>query len=91
MAEVIVYSTGFCGFCVRAKDLLERRGIAFTEVMVDRDPAARAIMEQRCGGCRTVPQIFIGETHVGGYRELSQLDRDGKLEQLVAAAQTATR
>jgi len=90
MAQVIVYSTGYCGFCVRAKDLLERRGIVFIEVMVDQDPEQRAIMEQRCG-CRTVPQIFIGETHVGGYRELSQLDRDGKLEELVAAAQTATR
>jgi glutaredoxin 3 len=91
VAEVIVYSTEHCGFCVRAKDLLERRGIAFTEVMVDRDPEQRAIMEQRCGGCRTVPQIFIGETHVGGYRELSQLDRDGKLEGLAAAAPTAAR
>ena len=90
MAEVIVYSTDYCGFCVRAKDLLQRRGIAFTEVMVDQDPVQRAIMEKRCG-CRTVPQIFIGETHVGGYRELSQLDRDGKLEQLVATATTTAR
>lgn len=83
MAEVLVYSTDHCGFCVRAKDLLQRKGVAFTEVLVDRDPDQRAIMERRCG-CRTVPQIFVGETHVGGYRELSQLEREGRLDALLA-------
>jgi glutaredoxin 3 len=90
MPEVVVYSTDYCGYCVRAKDLLQRKGVAFKEVMVDRDPEQRKIMEQRCG-CRTVPQIFIGETHVGGYHDLRQLDVEGKLDALLATTNTDAR
>jgi glutaredoxin 3 len=83
MAEVIVYSTGYCPYCVRAKQLLTRKGVAFTEVMVDQDPAQRAHMEH-ASGRRTVPQIFIGGAHVGGYDELAALERAGRLDPLLA-------
>lgn len=82
MAKVVVYSTGYCGFCVRAKALLDRKSVEYTEVMVDQDPAQRALMEQMSGR-RTVPQVFIGETHVGGYDELYALEREGRLDALL--------
>lgn len=84
MAEVLIYSTGYCGYCVRAKQLLARKGAAFTEVMVDQDPAQREHME-RISGRRTVPQVFIGGRHVGGYDDLVALDRAGQLDALLAA------
>ncbi|MDD3518043.1 MAG: glutaredoxin 3, partial [Chromatiales bacterium] len=68
--EIIVYSSGFCPYCVRAKQLLERKGAAFNEIRVDHEPQEREIMETRSGR-RTVPQIFIGEHHVGGYDDLA--------------------
>ena len=83
MAEVVIYSTGYCGYCVRAKQLLERKGVAVTEIMVDRDPVQREQME-RITGRRTVPQIFIGGRHVGGYHDLSALERAGQLDALLA-------
>ena len=86
MAKVVVYSAGYCGFCVRAKMLLERKGVEYTEVMVDRDPVQRAEL-QKLTGQRTVPQVFIGRTHVGGFDELYQLEREGKLDELIAAEQ----
>ena len=82
MAEVLIYSTGYCGYCAAAKRLLEKKGVAFTEVMVDQDPAQREHME-RISGRRTVPQIFIGGTHVGGYDDLRALDRAGGLDPLL--------
>ena len=82
MAEVLIYSTGYCGYCVAAKRLFEKKGVAFTEVLVDQDPAQRQHME-RISGRRTVPQIFIGGTHVGGYDELRALDRAGGLDPLL--------
>jgi glutaredoxin 3 len=82
MAEVLIYSTGYCGYCAAAKRLLEKKGVAVTEVMVDQDPAQREHME-RISGRRTVPQIFIGGTHVGGYDELRALDRAGGLDPLL--------
>jgi glutaredoxin 3 len=82
MAEVVIYSTGFCFYCMRAKQLLQRKGVAFTEVMVDQDPAQRAEME-RLSGRRTVPQVFIGGKHVGGSDELYALERAGQLDALL--------
>ena len=82
MAEVLIYSTEYCGYCVRAKQLLEGKGVAVTEVMVDQDAEQRAQME-RLTGRRTVPQIFIGGKHVGGYDELRALDRAGQLDALL--------
>jgi glutaredoxin 3 len=84
-AHVVMYSTGTCPFCERAEALLKARGVSSIEkVRVDLDPARRDEMTTRTRR-RTVPQIFIGDTHVGGFDDLSALDRDGKLTQLLAA------
>jgi glutaredoxin 3 len=84
--EIVMYSTGWCPYCVRARGLLERKGAAFREIKVDDDPAERERMLARSGGRRTVPQIFIGERHVGGFDELYALDRAGELDQLLGRA-----
>ena len=83
LQPVTIYSTRMCGYCDRAKALLETRQVPYTEILVDADPARRVEMEQKCGGCRTVPQIFIGNHHVGGFRELYLLDRTGELDPLL--------
>ncbi len=76
-----MYSAGWCGYCARARALLERKGIAFREVDAD-DADARAEMVARSGR-RSVPQIFVGSRHVGGYEELYALERSGELDSLV--------
>ena len=83
--EVLMYSTAWCGYCNRARALFERKGIAFREVKVDEDTAERERMLARSNGRRTVPQIFIGATHVGGCDDLIALDRRGALVALLAA------
>ena len=84
MAAVKMYTTLVCPYCVRAKHLLKQRGVSqIEEVRVDLDPSQRDAMIQQTGR-RTVPQIFIGETHVGGYDDLMALHRAGKLEPLLA-------
>lgn len=85
MQPVEIYTTPFCGYCRMAKRLLDQKGIAFAETDVSRDTARRAAMMQRAGGRRSVPQIFIGNTHVGGCDELYALERAGKLDRLLAA------
>ncbi|MGH8462340.1 MAG: glutaredoxin 3 [Stenotrophobium sp.] len=82
MKQVRMYTTGSCPFCIMAKRLLQRKGVAVEEVRVDTDTAQRDEM-MRITGRRTVPQIFVGETHVGGYDELSSLDHAGKLDPLL--------
>lgn len=82
-APVVMYSTAYCGYCQRARNLLERKGVAVQEIKVDEDARERETMLQRSGGRRTVPQIFIGERHVGGYDDLAALDRSGELDQLL--------
>lgn len=84
--DIVLYSSSWCGYCTRARSLLERKGIRFREVKVDEDPADRAAMLARSGGRRTVPQIFIGEQHVGGFDELHALDRSGELDTLLRRA-----
>jgi glutaredoxin 3 len=84
--EVVVYSTGWCPYCDRAKSLLGRKEVAFREVKVDEDPAERDAMLKRSGGRRTVPQIFIGDRHVGGYDELYALEKTGELDKLLGRA-----
>jgi glutaredoxin 3 len=79
MASVRLYSTRWCGYCVRAKALLESRGIEYEEVMLDDDPAFRQKLFDLTGGW-TVPQILIDGRPIGGYTELWRLDREGKLE-----------
>jgi len=86
MKPVRIYTTRSCGFCIRAKDLLERKGVAFEEIDVTEDQAMRAKLVEKTGGLRTVPQIWIGEVHVGGYTDLAQLDREGRLTALLSGA-----
>lgn len=83
MAKVIVYSTQVCPYCVRAKQLLQRKGIAYDEVDVGRDQAERIALVTRTGQ-RTVPQIFINDQHIGGCDELYALERSGQLDGLLA-------
>ena len=82
MPEVIVYTTAICSYCVAAKNFLKSRGAAYSEVRVDTDPAARALMMEKTRRS-SVPQIFINGTHVGGYDELLALDRSGGLQPLL--------
>jgi glutaredoxin 3 len=82
MQEVTIYSSDSCGYCQLAKQLLARRGVVPRELKVDSSPALRADMIARSGR-RTLPQIFIGERHIGGYDDLAALDRSGQLEGLV--------
>jgi len=84
MKPVRIYTTTYCGFCVRAKELLKTKGIPFDEIDVTGDDAAREKLVEMAGGLRTVPQIFIGDTHVGGYTDLAKLDREGKLDPMLA-------
>lgn len=82
---VVMYATSWCGYCRRARELLTARGVPFTEIDVDRIEGARAEMQQRSGRT-SVPQIFFGATHVGGYDDLRALDARGGIEALLAAA-----
>ncbi|MFO7953809.1 glutaredoxin 3 [Thioalkalivibrio sp.] len=81
-----VYSNGRCPFCLLARRLLNQRGYPFAEYAVDREPGLRAEMEQRAGGRTSVPQIFLGETHIGGFDELQAMDASGKLARLASDA-----
>mgnify|MGYP000334855331 CR=1 FL=1 len=84
MPPVTMYSTQVCPYCVMAEKLLKSKGVANLEkILIDRDPAQREAMMTRTGR-RTVPQIYIGETHVGGYDDLVALDRAGNLDPLLA-------
>ncbi|WP_316013716.1 glutaredoxin 3 [Roseobacter sp. HKCCA0434] len=85
MKPVEIYTTPICGFCHAAKRLLTQKGVAFTEIDVMADPSKRAEMTQRSGGGRTVPQIFIDGTPIGGSDDLHALERSGKLDGLLAA------
>ena len=84
MKPVEIYTSPLCGYCHAAKRLLTQKGVAFTEFDVSRDNGLRATMMQRSNGGRTVPQIFVGETHVGGCDDLYALDDAGKLDPLLA-------
>ncbi|MGV8866964.1 MAG: glutaredoxin 3 [Janthinobacterium svalbardensis] len=79
---VIVYSTAVCPYCVRAERLLEAKGVSVQKIRVDLDPEERIKMMERTGR-RTVPQIYVGETHVGGFDDLYALDQAGKLDPLL--------
>ena len=86
MADITIYTTEYCGFCRRAKTLLDEKGASYHEVDVTYDPGKRAEMAARSGGNRKVPQVFIAETHVGGCDELYALERKGGLDLLLARA-----
>ncbi|WP_299877353.1 glutaredoxin 3 [uncultured Sulfitobacter sp.] len=85
MKPVEIYTSPLCGFCHAAKRLLTQKGVRFDEVDVLANPDRKPEMIQRAGGSRTVPQIFIGDDHVGGCDELHALERAGKLDALLAA------
>jgi glutaredoxin 3 len=80
---VTIYTSAWCGYCAMAKRLLDSKGVRYDEIPVDMDVKRRAEMEQRSGR-RTVPQIWIGERHVGGYDDLAALERAGQLDVLLA-------
>ncbi len=84
MKQIEIYTSPLCGYCYAAKRLLSKKGVTFTEYDVSRDPSLRTTMMQRAKGGRTVPQIFIGETYVGGSDELHALEHAGKLDALLA-------
>ncbi len=84
MKPIKIYTTPICPFCARAKSLLTKKGAPYEEIDVFMDNSARDEMLAKSGGARTVPQIFIGDTHVGGCDELYALERDGKLDPLLA-------
>ena len=83
--QIVMYATGWCPYCQRARNLLGLRNLSFEEIDVEADPKLREEMRARCGRA-TVPQIFIGETHVGGFDDLDALDRDGGLDRLLEDA-----
>ncbi len=84
MKNVEIYTTPICGFCTAAKRLLSSKNVEFTEYNVMLKPALRAEMTQRANGGRTVPQIFIGDEHVGGCDDLFELEQAGKLDAMLA-------
>jgi glutaredoxin 3 len=85
MAKVTIYSSMFCSYCVRAKQLLTKKRVEFEEIDVVSEPDRRKEMIDRAGGAKTTPQIFVGETHVGGCDELYALEQVGGLDPLLAA------
>jgi glutaredoxin 3 len=86
MAKVEMYTTMWCGYCARARSLLQRKGVDFEDIDVEADTSKRTEMVQRAGGRTTVPQIFIDGVHVGGSDELAALERAGKLDPLLGIA-----
>lgn len=83
--QVTMYVTNFCPYCVRAKSLLQRKGVAFEEINVEGDWEQRQALVRKSGGLRTVPQIWVGTEHVGGCDELYALERGGELDPLLDA------
>ncbi|BAP42028.1 glutaredoxin 3 [Pseudomonas sp. 21LCFQ02] len=84
MADVLVYSSDYCPYCIRAKQLLKSKNVAFEEIRVDGQPQVRAAMAQKAGRT-SVPQIWIGDAHVGGCDDLFALERAGELDELLQA------
>ncbi|MFT6431679.1 MAG: glutaredoxin 3 [Halopseudomonas sp.] len=85
MAKVTIYSSNYCPFCIRAKQMLDIKGVKYNEISVDGQPKVRAQMSRLAGGATSVPQIWIGDTHVGGCDQLQTLERSGKLDGMLAA------
>jgi glutaredoxin 3 len=85
MAKIEIYTWSTCPFCLRAKKLLDRKKVEYTEYDITGDDQARAKMVERTGGSKSVPQIFINDQHVGGCDDIHELDYDGKLNELLKA------
>lgn len=84
MKPVTLYTTPLCGYCAAAKRMLSGKGVSFQEIDVSRNPDKRAEMMQKSNGGRTVPQIFIGDLHIGGFDDMNALERAGKLDAVLA-------
>lgn len=87
--KIEVYTWRTCPYCIRAKELLRRKGVEFIEYGIDGDAAARAQMQKRAHGRRSLPQIFINDQHIGGCDDLYELDWQGKLDQLLTSSNRA--
>lgn len=85
-SSIVIYTSGFCPYCHWAKKLLKQKAISFEEIRVDKTPGKRDEMLERSGGRYTVPQIFIGKHHVGGFDDMADLDRQGRLDPLIEDA-----
>jgi glutaredoxin 3 len=83
-----MYATGWCGYCARARQLLDRKGVSWTEIDVDAVSGARAEMQRRSGRS-SVPQIFVGERHLGGFDDINALESRGELDQILGLSTTA--
>lgn len=83
MANVVMYTTAWCPYCVRARRLLDAKGVRYTDIRVDAEPERRAEMEARAEGRTSVPQIFIDDLHVGGFDDMAELDVEGRLDPLL--------
>ncbi|RME14037.1 MAG: glutaredoxin 3 [Alphaproteobacteria bacterium] len=84
MQTITIYTKPWCGYCHAAKRLLEQKGLSYTEIDIEGHPERRAEMIQKSGGGMTVPQIWIGETHVGGFDDIYMLEQQGKLDPMLA-------
>ncbi|MEJ6389843.1 glutaredoxin 3 [Gymnodinialimonas ulvae] len=85
MTQIEIYTSPLCGYCHAAKRMLTEKGISYSEIDVAADPAKRQEMMARASGRHTVPQIFIGDQHIGGYDDMAALERNGKLDPMLAA------
>lgn len=83
MSQVTIYTKAYCPYCVRAKSVLDNKGVSYQEIRIDEQPELRPEMIERAGGSTTVPQIFIGERHIGGCDDMLALDASGKLDPLL--------
>ena len=81
MPNVTIYTTAMCPYCVRARNLLDKKGVEYTDIRIDVQPDMRQEMENRASGRTSVPQIFIDDFHVGGFDDMAELDIDGELDQ----------
>lgn len=86
MPNITIYSKSYCPYCKKAKALLSSKGAAFVEIDITDDPAQRATMIERANGRTTVPQIFFGDRHIGGFDDMNALDMRGELDDLLRAA-----
>lgn len=81
MPNVTLYTTAHCPYCIRARNLLDKKGVQYTDIRIDEQPEMRAEMERLSSGITSVPQIFIDDFHVGGFDDMAELDVDGELDQ----------
>jgi glutaredoxin 3 len=87
-SPVVIYGDEYCAYCAAARMLFTKKGVQFEDVVVSRDPTRFDEMQARSGGRRSIPQIFVGDVHVGGFDDLCSLDKSGELDKLLAGGAT---